>query len=123
MVVSWDLSNAHEKEVNKLENKLQEYTDKKASLDKHISQCRAKILELTKEIVNLEKQKVELAREKSLDTRETIYQEATKGVEHVEVVINLGLEIDYLEEAHDRLNATLEFSKTKLKEFKSKFLV
>lgn len=121
MAISQDLSGAFEKEVDKLETKLKEYTDKKASIDKQITQYRAEILEFTKEIDNLEKQKAEIAWDKSLPTREIINQEATKDVEHAEVSLNLGLEVESLEETHDRLMARLNVSKVKLEEFKSKF--
>lgn len=49
------------KKIDKLETKLQEYTNKKASFDEDITQRHAKILEFTKEIDNSEKQKAELA--------------------------------------------------------------
>lgn len=123
MVVAWDLSDVSEKEVDKLETKLQEYTDEKTSLDEQISQQRAKILELSKEIGNLEKHKVGLAWEKSLPTREVIDQKAIKGVEHAEVALNLGLEVESMEETQDRLMARLNFSNIKLEKFKSKFHV
>lgn len=55
MTVAWDLSGASEKEVDKLKNKLQAYLDKKASFDDQISNCRARIAELTKEIKSLDK--------------------------------------------------------------------
>ena len=123
MTVVWDLSSASEQEVDKLETKLQEYTDKNFVLDEQIAQCRAKIAELNKEIENLEKEKVEVAWENSLPARKMIDEEATKGVEHVEVTLNLGFEINSQEEICDLLNSILEFSKTKLEDFKSKFLV
>lgn len=123
MTVVWDLSSASEQEVDKLETKLREYTDKNFVLDEQIAQCRAKIAELNEEIENLEKEKVELAWENSLPTRKMIDEEATKGVEHVEVTLNPGLEINSLEEICDLLNSILDFSKTKLEDFKSKFLV
>lgn len=37
MIVAWDLSSASEQEVDKLETKLQEYTDKNVVLDDQIS--------------------------------------------------------------------------------------
>lgn len=46
----------------------------------------------------------------------------TKGVEHSEVDIQLGNEVNILEEASDPLNTRLAFSKAKLEDFKSKFL-
>lgn len=55
MVVAWDLSDASEKEFDKLETKLQEYINKTTLLDEKIAQRRAKILKLTKEIDKLEK--------------------------------------------------------------------
>lgn len=55
MFVARDASDAYEKEVNKLEAKLQDYKDKKSSLDEQILQRHAKILELTREIDNVEK--------------------------------------------------------------------
>lgn len=64
MEVAWDASSVSEQEVEKLEAKLQEYKDNKTLLDNQIAHCQAKILELNKEIDNLEKQKVELAWEK-----------------------------------------------------------
>lgn len=85
MIVVLDLSGASEKEVDRLENQLQEYLDKKASFDDQISSRRARISKLNKEIENLEKQKDELEWEKSLLIRETTDQEATRGVEHGEV--------------------------------------
>lgn len=121
MTVAYDLSSASEQEVDKLKTRLQEYTDKKALLDDQIAQRRENIVELNKEIDNLEKEKNELVWEKSLPTREMIDKEAIKGVEHVEVTLNLGLEINSLEEVCDLLTARLDFSKTKLEEFKSKF--
>lgn len=78
---------------------------------------------MTKEIDNLEKQKAELVGEKSLPIQEIIDQKATKGVKHVEVSLNLGPEVESLEETHDQLMARLNFSNIKLKEFKSKFPV
>lgn len=56
-----------------------------------------------------------------MPTRETIKKEATKGVEHGEVSLRLGNEVDTLEEASDRLNTELTFPKANLKEFKSRF--
>lgn len=94
--MAWDLSGAPEQEFDKLETKLHEYTDKEALLDGQIAQRRAKIVELNKEIDNLEKQKVELAWEKYIPTREMIDEEAAKGVEHVDVSLNVGLEINSL---------------------------
>lgn len=91
MNVAWDASDASEKQVYKLKAKLHEYKDKKAFFDGKNSQRCTKILELTKEIDKLEKQKVELGWEKSLPTQEITDQEATKGVEHVEVALNLAL--------------------------------
>lgn len=61
VVVAWDASSAFEQEVNKLEAKLQDYTNKKTSIDDKIAHRRAKILELNKEIEILEKEKVEMA--------------------------------------------------------------
>lgn len=87
MVEAWDLSGAFEKEVDRLENQLQEYLDKKSSFDDKISSCRARISELNKEITNLEKKKSELEWEKSFPTRETIDQEVTRGVKHGEVTL------------------------------------
>lgn len=87
MIVVWDLSGALKKEVDMLENWLQEYLDKMASLDEQISNRCTWIVKLTKEIDNLEKQKVELAWEKSLPTREIINQKATKDVEHSEAAL------------------------------------
>lgn len=51
-----------------------------------------------------------------------IDEEAIKGVEHAKTAIKLRLEVTSLEETHDRLIARLDFSKTKLGEFKSNFL-
>ena len=97
MTVAWDLSSAFEQEVDKLEIKLQEYIDKKALLDDQIVQGRAKILELNREIENMEKEKYELAWKKSLPTREMTEEEATRGVELAEAALNLGLKINSLE--------------------------
>ena len=97
MAVAWDASSTSEHEVNKLEAKLQYYTDKKASIDDKIAHRRVKIFELNKEIEHLEKEKVELAWERSLPTREMIGKEATRGVEHAEAALNLGLEVNSLE--------------------------
>lgn len=72
MVVAWDLRGVYEKEVNKLENKLQEYLDKKALFDDQISSRHARIAELTKEIEGLEKQNAKLEWDKMLPTREII---------------------------------------------------
>lgn len=119
--VAWDLSNAYEKEVYNLETELREYLDKKASLDEQISERHARVAKLTKEIHNLEKQKAELVWEKSLSTWDIIDQKATKGVKHTEVALGLGLKIDLLEETFDCLTTRLNFSKTKLEDFKSKF--
>lgn len=77
---------------------------------------------MTKEIENLEKQKDEFSWEKSLPTREIIDQEATKGVKYSEVALNLGLEIESLEETHGRLTARINFSKTKLESSNPNFL-
>lgn len=90
--IAWDLSSAFEQEVDKLETKLQEYTDKKALLDNQIAQRQKNIAELNKEIDNLEREKVELTWEKSLPTREMIDKEAIKGIEHAKVSLNLGRE-------------------------------
>lgn len=46
--VAWYASDASEMEVGKLEAKLQEYKDKKVSIDEQILQHRAKILELNR---------------------------------------------------------------------------
>lgn len=58
-----------------------------------------------------------------MPTREIIDQEATRGVEHAEVALGLVLEIDSLVETYERLTPRLNFSKTKLEDFKSKFHV
>ena len=114
MIVVWDLSGVFKKEVDMLENWLQEYLDKMASLDEQISNRCTWIAELTKEIDNLEKQKVELAWEKSLPIREMIDKEAIRGIQYAEVALNLGLGINSLEETCDGLTAILDLSKTKL---------
>lgn len=121
MIVAQDLSSASEQEVDKLKTKLQEYTDKKDLLDDQTSQHRANISKLNKEIINLEWEKVKVAWEYSLPTREMIDEESPKGVEHAEDALNLGLEINSLEETCDWMTAIIEFSNTKLEEFKSKF--
>lgn len=59
--------------------------------------------------------------EESLPTREMIDEKDTRGVEHAEIALNLGLEINCLEEIHDWLVARLNFSNIKLEEFISKF--
>lgn len=123
MIVAWELSSASEQEVSKLKTKLQKYTDKKDLLEDQIAQCRAKMTKLNKHIDNLEKEKFELVWERSLPTREMIDEEVTRGIEHAKVGLNLGLEINSLEEIYDRMTARLDFSQTKLEEFKSKFLV
>lgn len=64
-----DLSGTFEKEVDKLENQLKEYLDKKVSFDDQISNRCAQIVELTKEIESLEKQNDDLEWDKSLPTR------------------------------------------------------
>lgn len=61
--------------------------DNKASFDDQISNRRARIVELTKEIESLEKQKSELEWEKLFPTEEIIDQEATKCVESDEVAL------------------------------------
>lgn len=81
------------------------------------------ILELSKEINNLDKEKAKLASGWALPTKEMIDVEATKGVEHTERTLKLGMEIMSLEELHDRLRARLDLSKSKLEEFKSQFVV
>lgn len=51
-----------------------------------------------------------------------IDEEVIRGVEHAKAALNLGLEVNSLEEIHDRLISRLDFSHTKLEKFKSKFL-
>lgn len=48
-------------------------------------------------------------------------QEATKGVEHGKVALQLVTGVDSLEEASDLINIRHTFSKTKLEEFRSRF--
>lgn len=97
-MVVWYLSSVSEKEVDKIETNLQEYTDKKAVLGKQILQRRSKIAKLNKEIDNLEKEKAETSWEKSLPTKEMIDEEATKGVEHAEAALKPRRETNSLEE-------------------------
>lgn len=119
MTEAWYLSGAFEKEADRLETQLQEYLDKKASFNDQISSCRARIVKLNKESENMEKKKAELEWEKSLPTRETIDQEAIRGVEHGEVSLQMGNKVNILEEASDLLNTRLAFFKAKLEDFKS----
>lgn len=69
----------------------------------------------------MERQKDELKWDKSFPTRETIDQEATRGIKHGEVSLQLGNEVDILEDASDELNTRLAFYKAKVEDFKSRF--
>lgn len=68
------MSGASKKDVDKLENQLQEYLDNKDSFDDQISSCHARISEINKESEILKKQKDELEWDKSLPTRDIIDQ-------------------------------------------------
>lgn len=108
----WDFSEICERKLNDFKTNKQERFNQQQAFDHQISNYQAQMAELTKKIIEFEKQKASLDSIETLSAQDVIDQEVFKGIAHGGKVLEIKDRIGQLQEKRDLLDSRIDHEKT-----------